>query len=174
MSMVEIPRTARGVARLATEEEIAREESLYYIASDLGFIITTDSGIPLVPNTGDFGYTNPNLHRRVYTDLESESRPLDPYNKLRYSAPIAVTDEDNLLAETEEEVLASRYGTWNQMEAEGGSPEADYSDYLFVHYDENGHPYPQTVVLGVWDGVHSYRTTTTYTHDEESTTCEIP
>ena len=122
MSMVEIPRTARGVARPATEEEIAREESLYYLATDLGFIITTDSGIPLVPNTGEFGYTNPNLHRRIIEDPD---------------IPVG-------------------------------------SDYPFVYYDSEGRPYKQSVVLGVWDGIHSYRTTTTYTHDEESTTCEIP
>ena len=48
------------------------------------------------------------------------------------------------------------------------------SDYSFVQYDEDGNPYKQDIVIGVWDGIHSYRTTTTYTHDEESTTCEIP
>ena len=48
------------------------------------------------------------------------------------------------------------------------------SDYPFVKYDKDGNAFKQTVVIGVWDGVNSYRTTTTYTHDEESETCEIP
>lgn len=46
--------------------------------------------------------------------------------------------------------------------------------FPFVHYDADGNPYKQTIALGVWDGVHSYRTTTTWTHDEESETSEIP
>ena len=33
---------------------------------------------------------------------------------------------------------------------------------------------PREYTLGVWDGQHSYRTTETFYHDEESTTCEIP
>lgn len=33
---------------------------------------------------------------------------------------------------------------------------------------------PRDYVLGVYDGVHSYRTETIHYHDEESTTCEIP
>lgn len=121
--MIKVPRTARGVARPATPEEIAREESRYYLASDTGFILVTDNEeIPLIPNVGDFGYTNPNLHRRIDND------PIIPPG----------------------------------------------SDYPFVHYDAEGNPYKQSVVIGVWDGRHSYRTTTTHTHDEESTTCEIP
>ena len=48
------------------------------------------------------------------------------------------------------------------------------SDYPFVKYREDGTAYPQHVTIGVWDGIYSYRTTTTYIHDEESTTCEIP
>lgn len=32
----------------------------------------------------------------------------------------------------------------------------------------------QNTVIGVWDGVHSFRTVQEYVHDEESTTCEIP
>ena len=46
--------------------------------------------------------------------------------------------------------------------------------YDMVHYNEEGEPYKQSIVIGVWDGINSYRTTTTYIHDEESTTCEIP
>lgn len=46
--------------------------------------------------------------------------------------------------------------------------------YPFVVYDKDGQPYNQSVVLGVWDGLKSYRTTETYTHDEESETTEIP
>ena len=48
------------------------------------------------------------------------------------------------------------------------------SDYPFVKYRPDGTAYPQSIVIGVWDGIHSYRTTTPYVHDEESTTCEIP
>ena len=33
---------------------------------------------------------------------------------------------------------------------------------------------PRSYILGVYDGLNSYRTETIYTHDEESTTCEIP
>lgn len=47
-------------------------------------------------------------------------------------------------------------------------------DYPFSPRDPNGNPYKQSVVFGVWDRINSYRTTTTYEHDEESTTCEIP
>lgn len=120
--MILVPKTAHGAARLATEEEIQKEDSKYYLAADYGPILTTDSGIPIVPNVGDFGYTHPDLHRRIETDPEI--------------------------------------------------PEG--SDYPFVKYDPDGKPYKQTVKLGVWDGMHSYRTTETITHDEESTTCEIP
>lgn len=56
----------------------------------------------------------------------------------------------------------------NEKMAEPGS------DYGLVIYDEQGNPYRQSVKIGVWDGIRSYRTTTTYLHDEESTTCEIP
>lgn len=121
MSLIQFPKTAKGAARLATEEEIAREDVEYYLASDLGLILCTDTGDMISPNTGDFGFTNPNLHRRI----------------------------DDAL------------------------PPAG-SDYPFVYYDSDGNPYPQSIVLGVWDGVNSYRTTQVFTHDEESTTCEIP
>lgn len=47
-------------------------------------------------------------------------------------------------------------------------------EYPFIYKDENGVPYKQNIKLGTWDGIHSYRTTETITHDEESTTCEIP
>ena len=77
---------------------------------------------PIVMNKPDFGYTNPNLHRRI--------------------------DQDPVI--------------------EPGS------DYPFVPYDKDGNPYKQHVTIGVWDGVKSYRTTETFTHDEDSTTCEIP
>lgn len=33
---------------------------------------------------------------------------------------------------------------------------------------------PRDYSLGVYDGIHSYRTTEIHYHDEESTTCEIP
>lgn len=33
---------------------------------------------------------------------------------------------------------------------------------------------PRSYSMGVYDGINSYRTTTIYYHDEESTTCEIP
>ena len=120
--MVEIPKTARGLAKLATPEDIAKEDSKYYLASDIGLFLTTDSGDYLIPNVGDFGYTHPNLHRRIDPD------PIIPQG----------------------------------------------SDYPFVHYDKDGNPYRQSVKIGVWDGINSYRTTTTHTHDEDSTTCEIP
>ena len=121
--MIEVPRTARGLAKLATPEEIAKEESKFYLASDPGLDLLTDNGDLISLNTGDFGFTHPNLHRRIRTDWE------------------------------------------------GVDPEKDYP---FVYRDKDGNPYDQTVVLGVWDGLNSYRTTTTHTHDEESTTCEIP
>ena len=120
--MADVATTARGVAKLATPEEIAKEVSKYFLAADTGLTLTSDSGLILAVNLPDFGYTNPNLHRRIDNDPAIEPG----------------------------------------------------SDYPFVHYDENGNPYKQNVVLGVWDGIHSYRTTETFTHDEESTTCEIP
>lgn len=120
--MTDIAKTAKGLIRPATPDEIAREDSKYVISSDSGLVLVTDDYQVFVPNTPDFGYTNPNLHRR-----------LDP---------------------------------------DAVAPEG--SDYKFVHYDKDGRPYKQKVTIGVWDGVHSYRTTTTYTHDEESTTSEIP
>lgn len=120
--MYKIATTARGLARPATEEEIAREDSKYFISTDLGDLLTTDLGDVIIPNTPDFGYTNPDLHRRI--------------------------DQDALIPSG--------------------------SDYTFVEYDADGIPYKQQVKIGVWDGVHSYRTTETFTHDEESTTCEIP
>lgn len=120
--MIAFPKTAHGVAVPASAEDIAKEDNFYPLLSDMGLILTTDSGDVILYNCGELGYTNPNLHRRIVTDPE---------------IPVG-------------------------------------SDYPFVKYDENGVAYPQSVVLGVWDGRHSYRTTTTYTHDEESTTCEIP
>lgn len=120
--MIKIAKTAKGLAKPATAEEIAREDVKYFLSDDLGSLLLSDLGEFLVPNTPDFGYTNPNLHRRI--------------------------DEDAIIPPG--------------------------SDYSFVEYDEFGNPYPQKVVLGVWDGINSYRTTETITHDEESTTCEIP
>lgn len=120
--MIQIPTTARGAARLATKEEIQREQVEYYLADDSQEYLVTDTLGFLVPNVPDFGYTNPNLHRRIYDEQ---------------TAPAG-------------------------------------SDYPFVVYDSEGNPYPQSVKLGIWDGIHSYRTTETFTHDEESTTCEIP
>lgn len=120
--MIEIPVTARGLIRPATEQEIEKENGLFYLATDTGLMLMTDSNNLLVPNIDELGYTNPNLHRRVDQDPD---------------IPVG-------------------------------------SDYPFVYYDSEGVPYKQNVVIGVWDGVNSYRTTTTFTHDEESTTCEIP
>ena len=120
--MIQVPATAHGAARLATAEEIAREQVQYYLANDSEDYLLTDIENFLVPNVPDFGYTNPNLHRRID----------------------------------------------NEMIAPPGS------NYSFVVYDSEGNAYPQTVKLGIWDGRNSYRTTITHTHDEESTTCEIP
>ena len=40
------------------------------------------------------------------------------------------------------------------------------------------HPEEETAdrkyTLGIYDGIHSYRTVEKFHHDEESTTCEIP
>lgn len=119
---VDIARTARGIAKLATPEDIAKEQIVELLASDVGLILATDSGVPIGLNAPGFGYTNPNLHRRIDNDPE-------------YIPGV---------------------------------------HYPFVVYDENGVPYRQETVLGVWDGLNSYRTTTTFTHDEESETCEIP
>ena len=118
---MDIATTARGMAKPATPEEIAKEESRYYLATDSYETLITDSDDMLIMNSPDFGYTHPNLHRRIDTDPE---------------IPVG-------------------------------------SNYPFVHYDEEGEPYKQEVVIGVWDGLNSYRTTT-YIHDEQSTTCEIP
>lgn len=118
----QINTTARGKIRPATPQEIERENRWRFLASDSGFILATDSGIPIALNLPEFGYTNPDLHRRIDNDPE-------------YIPGV---------------------------------------HYPFVKYDENGIPYKQDVVIGVWDGVNSYRTTTSYVHDEESTTCEIP
>lgn len=120
--MIEIPRTAYGPARLATQDEIDREQAEHFLADDSEDYLVSDEEAFLVPNVPEFGYTNPDLHRRIYDTVDVPPG----------------------------------------------------SDYPFVVYDSEGNPYPQSVQLGVWDGLHSYRTTTTYTHDEESTTCEIP
>lgn len=121
--MIHVPTTAHGAARPATDAEIERERIQYYLASDSEEYLLTDVTLDfLVPNVPDWGYTNPNLHRRI--DNEAIAPP--------------------------------------------------GSDYTFVVYDSQGNAYPQSVKLGIWDRLHSYRTTTTYTHDEESTTCEIP
>lgn len=120
--MADFIRTARGLARIATPEEIAKEESNYFLASDTYFTLLTDTGEALIPNVGDLGYTHPNLHRRVETDPDI--------------------------------------------------PQG--SNYPFIAYDANGNGFVSKVTFGVWDGIHSYRTTDYNTHDEESTTCEIP
>lgn len=120
--MENLPKTAKGIARLATAEDIAKEDSKYVLAADNDSILLSDVDDILIPNLPDFGYTHPNLHRRI--DLEAV-----------------------------------------------GSSETDYP---FMPRDKDGIPYNQNIVIGVWDGLHSYRTTETYTHDEESTTCEIP
>lgn len=117
-----IPHTARGIIRPATPEEIAKEDSLYPLCTDAGDILITDFGSIIIRNTGEMGFTNPNLHRRINQNPE---------------IPVG-------------------------------------SNYAFVKYREDGTAYPQHVTIGVWDGMYSYRTTTTYAHDEESETCEIP
>ena len=120
--MIQFPTTARGAAVPASEEDIRKEDGVFFLAADWGFLLCTDSGEVLSPNVPDFGYTNPNLHRRIDNDAEI--------------------------------------------------PQG--SDYPFVVYDEDGNAYKQNTVIGVWDGIHSYRTIETFIHDEESETCEIP
>ena len=120
--MIDIPSLAHGVAKPATPEDIAKEDDFFPLVSDEELILATDDGTDLVYNSGELGYTNPNLHRRIHDEAE---------------VPIG-------------------------------------SNYPFVHYRDDGTAYPQHSVIGVWDGINSYRTTTTYIHDEESTTCEIP
>lgn len=120
--MVDIPKTSHGVAKLATAEEIARENDRMLLVTDTGFELITDSGDQLCMNRAPFGFTHPNLHRRIDTDPVYE-------------------------------------------------PGVDYS---MVYYDDAGNPFKQTVKIGVWDGINSYRTITNHVHDEESTTCEIP
>ena len=39
---------------------------------------------------------------------------------------------------------------------------------------DSGEVAPKSYIIGVYDGLHSYRTEIIHTHDEESTTCEIP
>ena len=121
-SIEQLPRTARGIAVPATEQEIAKEDSFWPLASDEGLELVADFGAVILRNMGEMGYTHPNLHRRI------DQNPEIPQG----------------------------------------------SNYPFVKYREDGTAYPQHVVIGVWDGRNSYRTTTTYTHDEESETCEIP
>ena len=120
--MLEFPKTAKGKARLATEEEIAREDAEYFLASDEDLILCTDSGDLILHNAGLFGYTSPYLHRRIDDDPTFEPGV----------------------------------------------------DYPWIYLDPEGNPYKQTITLGVWDGINSYRTTDTHTHDEDSETCEIP
>lgn len=117
-----IPKVARGLIKPATPEEIAKEDSFFPLCSDLGLILVTDTGNVIIRNTGEMGYTNLNLHRRIVHDPEIPAG----------------------------------------------------SSYSFVKYREDGTAYPQDVKIGVWDSRYSYRTTTTYMHDEESETCEIP
>lgn len=145
--MIDFARTARGVARLATEEEIAKEESYYFLATDTELFLLTDSGDNIVPNTGDFGYTSPNLHRRIDNDPVMPPVSVYPFVNYRESGYFYATDSEDLLVTDSEQILITN---------------------AFAK------PFKQRVVLGVWDGVHSYRTTETFTHDEESTTCEIP
>ena len=38
----------------------------------------------------------------------------------------------------------------------------------------SGETAPRDYIIGVYDGLHSYRTETIHYHDEESTTSEIP
>lgn len=121
--MIQFPKTSKGQARLATEEEIAKEDGKFYYVSDLGFaLFTDDEECFFIPNVPEFGYTHPNIHRRI---------DLDPI-------------------------------------IEPGQ------EYPWIYYDSEGNPYKQNITLGTWDGINSYRTTETITHDEESTTCEIP
>ena len=54
------------------------------------------------------------------------------------------------------------------------NPEHPEEGYIFISYDKDGNPYKQFVKVGILDSMHSYRMMETYTHDEESTTCEIP
>ena len=120
--MADIVRTARGVAKIATPQEVEIENQRMFLTTDTGLLLVTDSYDQLCANRMPFGFTNPDLHRRIDND------------------PTYVPGKN----------------------------------YSMVHYDSDGNPYPQSVVIGVWDGINSYRTTTTYIHDEESTTCEIP
>lgn len=119
---VEFPKTSKGQAVLASEEDLQKEKFFTLIVTKSGQMISTDSGRHFVVNEKVAGYTSPNLHRRI--------------------------DQDAVIP----------FGT----------------DYPFVQYDEEGNAYKQTIVVGTWDGLNSYRTTTTYTHDEESETSEIP
>lgn len=120
---MKIPKLAHGVAVPASPEEIEKEDWFFPLATDDGLEFVTDLDvITIVYNSGELGYTNQNLHRRI------DQNPDIPVG----------------------------------------------SNYPFVHYREDGTAYPQHITIGVWDGINSYRTTTTFIHDEESTTCEIP
>lgn len=133
MSATMIAGTARGLARLATPEEIEREDDYYVIVTDGGLPLLTDSEEDEIAPNVNLGYTHPNLHRRI--DLDAVP-------------------------------------TLDELVAAGIDPTTHR--YPFVYYKEDGTPYRPSIALGVWDGINSYRTTTTYIHDEESTTCEIP
>ena len=163
--MIDFPKTAQGAALLATSEDLIQEGYDWYLANGTydwylvttpdqyhptSLEITVDSGEHWVPNI-EFGYTNPNLHRRIDQD---------------YSIP---ADSNYLLA---------RYQDYNKHLVDIRTPEnknivTEDSEPLLGPYIEHGDAYKQTFQIGVW-GYNSYRTTQTYIHDEESTTCEIP
>lgn len=78
---MEIVATARGLAKPATPKEIAKEEFDFILVADTGCELAIDSGDILYPNSQKFGYTNPNLHRRI--DLDAVGTESD-YPFMRY------------------------------------------------------------------------------------------
>ena len=153
--MTEVAKTAYGRARLATDEEVARETIEYFLAEDYeSLYLVTDSEELLLSNAGQFGYTDPNLHRRI--DNEEPVEIFDP----------TVDRSDYLLA---------KYGST-------GEPDLDMlitsdndliitneGDHIVWQEITSGNAYWQTNVVGVWDGIDSHRTVTTKTHYEGST-----
>ena len=148
--MIEIPKTAQGLATLASEEDIKKENYICGIAADNGACLLTDSRILLVPNV-ELGFTNPNLHRRIDPDIDIAIDSNYPF--VYYKD--AKVEVENILTQESVNVLTQQ------------------SEHLEAPVLHHGEAYSQSIQIGVW-GNESYRTTTMYIHDEDSTTCEIP
>ena len=149
--MADMFKFAQGPARPATAEEIARENTLEH-------------------------KTNPDLHRRIDNTLTAY---------ISEDAYLLTAEGDYLLGSTANDTPV----TIDNLETEDGDP-IETEDGITIQIESSETPdpgdifyliantmtdtgYPQTHALSV-QGVNSFRTTTTKTHTEESTTSEIP